>query len=211
MSAKKSWHDESWKPSLAWDSPTGRLLQAAAEALASGLHGREIEIVVFGSGLLQMGVSTAIASGDVDIASDDDLAGIFSDAKLSKGQSSPYIELCPLGTFRTRPGWRERSHREQMRNVTIVFPHPIDILVSKIPRGEEKDFEAFEEVIKATGHPSEAELKDALMQAVSLYRPGYDESTAGDMQTNTRLLWRQLFGHDIDVRAEIIAPAANKG
>jgi hypothetical protein len=88
------------------------------------------------------------------------------------------------------------------------FPHPIDILASKISRGEEKDFEAFEEVIAKTGHPTEEELLDSLICAVHLYRPGYDETAPGDPITNTRLLWKRLFGRDIDVRQEIIAAAS---
>lgn len=112
-----------------------------------------------------------------------------------------------MGTFRTSLDWRIRAHSERLGNVEILFPHPIDILLSKISRGEEKDFEAFEEVISKTGHPTEEELVDSLIRAVHLYRPGYDETAPGDPITNTRLLWQRLFGRDIDVRQEIIAAA----
>lgn len=118
------------------------------------------------------------------------------------------MEVCPLGTFRTAYDWPVRAYSERMGALKILFPHPIDILVSKISRGEEKDFEAFEEVIARTGHPSEEELADSLIRAVHLYRLGFDESAPGDPITNTRLLWRRLFGRDIDVRNEIIAAAS---
>ena len=100
-----------------------------------------------------MGVSDAIMSGDLDIATDEEIEGVLSAAGLTKGLSSPYVEVCPLGTFRTAPDWRSRAHSEAMGNVEVLFPHPIDILVSKISRGEEKDYEAFEEVIARTCHP----------------------------------------------------------
>lgn len=147
-------------------------------------------------------------SGDLDIATDDEIESILKEAGLTKGLSSPYVEVCPLGTFRTAPDWRSRTHSESLGNLEILFPHPIDILVSKISRGEEKDFEAFEEVIARTGHPTEEELADSLIRAVHLYRPAYDESAPGDPITNTRLLWKRLFGRDIDVRQEIIAAAS---
>lgn len=166
-----------------------------------------MQLVVFGSSPLQMGVSEAIMSGDLDIATDEDIVSILKKARLTKGLSSPYVEVCPLGTFRTAPDWRSRAHPERMGKLEILFPHPIDILVSKISRGEEKDFEAFEEVIVKTGHPTEEELMDSLIRAVHLYKPGYDETAPGDPITNTRLLWKRLFGRDIDVRKEIIAAA----
>jgi len=155
-----------------------------------------------------MGVSEAIMSGDLDIATDEEIEGLLVAGGLTKGLSSPYVEVCPLGTFRTALDWRARAHAERLGNLEILFPHPIDILVSKISRGEEKDFEAFEEVIARTGHPTEEELADSLIRAVHLFRPGYDETAPGDPITNTRLLWRRLFGRDIDVRQEIITASS---
>jgi len=147
-------------------------------------------------------------SGDLDIASDESIEGILKEAGLTKGLSSPYVEICPLGTFRTALDWRMRAHSERLDSLEILFPHPIDILVSKISRGEEKDFEAFEEVIARISHPTEEELLDSLIRSVHLYRPGYDETAPGDPITNTRLLWQRLFGRDIDVRKEIIAASS---
>lgn len=71
-------------------------------------------MVVFGSSPLQMGVSDAIMSGDLDIATDEEIASILEEAGLTKGLSSPYVEVCPLGTFRTAPDWRARAHSEPM-------------------------------------------------------------------------------------------------
>ncbi len=205
MSMNERWHRARWRPQLDWGTPGAELLRQAAGVLSAGLGSRPLQIVVFGSSPLQMGVSEAIMSGDLDIATDEEIEGLLVEAGLTKGLSSPYVEVCPLGTFRTASDWRTRAHSEQLGNLEILFPHPIDILVSKISRGEEKDFEAFEEVIARTSHPTEEELADSLIRAVHLYKPGYDETAPGDPITNTRLLWKRLFGRDIDVRQEIIA------
>ena len=207
MTMNEHWHRARWRPQLDWSTPGAELLRQAAADLSAGLGSRSLQLVVFGSSPLQMGVSEAIMSGDLDIATDEEIEGILAAAGLTKGLSSPYVEVCPLGTFRTALDWRTRAHSEQLGNLEILFPHPIDILVSKISRGEEKDFEAFEEVIAKSGHPTEEELVDALIRSVHLYRPGYDETATGDPVTNTRLLWKRLFGRDINVRKEIIAAA----
>jgi len=208
MTMNEHWHRSRWRPQLDWSTPGAELLRQAAEVLSAGLGSRPIQLVVFGSSPLQMGVSEAIMSGDLDIATDEEIEGLLVEAGLTKGLSSPYVEVCPLGTFRTALDWRARAHAERLGNLEILFPHPIDILVSKISRGEEKDFEAFEEVIARTGHPTEEELADSLIRAIHLYRPGYDETAPGDPITNTRLLWKRLFGRDIDVRQEIIAASS---
>lgn len=143
MSVSEPWHRTRWRPDLDWGTPGAELLRQVAGVLSKGL----------GQGPLQMGVSKAIMSGDLDIASDEGIEGLLKDAGLTKGLSSPYVEVCPLGTFRTAPDWRMRAHSERLDSLEILFPHPIDILVSKISRGEEKDFEAFEEVIARTGIP----------------------------------------------------------
>lgn len=205
MTMSERWHRARWRPQLDWSTPGAELLSQAAEVLSAQLGSRSLQIVVFGSSPLQMGVSDAIMSGDLDIATDEEIEGILIAAGLTKGLSSPYVEVCPLGAFRTALDWRTRAHAEMLGNLEILFPHPIDILVSKITRGEEKDFEAFEEVIARTGHPTEGELLDSLIRAVHLYRPGYDQAAPGDPITNTRLLWKRLYGRDIDVRQEIIA------
>jgi len=48
---------------------------------------------------------------------------------------------------------------------------------------------------------------EELQGAVDLFRPGFDEETTGDLKINTRILWREFFGHDIDVAEKIIRPA----
>ena len=63
---------------------------------------------------------------------------------------------------------------------------------------------------RKTGHPTESELIFELQMAVDLFRPGFDEENAADLGNNTRRRWPLLYGREIDVRLEIIAPALAK-
>jgi hypothetical protein len=42
---------------------------------------------------------------------------------------------------------------------------------------------------------------------VDIYRPSFDEESAGNPLANTQTLWRELFSKELDVRRTIIAPA----
>ncbi len=94
-----------------------------------------------------------------------------------------------------------------MSNANIRIPHPLDILVGKLDRLDAKDLAAFRRVIELTGHPTCDELKRELQNAVDLFRPSFDDESSNRYPENTRRLWRELFGAEIDLRAEIIAPA----
>ena len=201
-----SWHKERWTPVLAWTTPSGKLLRQAVKVLAERVKTPSLELIIFGSSPLQMGVSSAVSSGDLDVATDEDVEKFLKSAQLTKFQRSPYVEVCSLNTFRTAPDWRTRAHSENLFGFFLIFPHPIDILVSKVKRCEEKDIEAFLEVIKVTGHPTENELKESLQRAVDIYLPGFDESTAHDPVHNTGILRMLLYGKEINVREEIIIP-----
>ena len=112
--------------------------------------------------------------------------------------------------FRTSPLWGTRTRELKIKNTIFIFPHPIDILIAKLNRLEEKDLEAFRVVRRKTGHPTEQELIRELQFAVDLFRPGFDEENAADLTNNTHRLWPLLYGRAIDVRAEIISPALAK-
>lgn len=196
---------EAWKPLLNWEAPAGKVLLSLLAVLPKD---RRFHITVFGSAPLQLGVDSGFLSADVDIFSEEDLSEIIAQNGLGKGSREIYIEYCAPSTFASTPDWHHRAFLVESDNVTISFPHPIDILVSKLPRLEEKDLRAFELVREKMGIPTEPELKRALMNAVDLYRPSFDEERrAGDIFQNTRVIWQKLFGKDIDVRAEIIRPA----
>ncbi|MSU56917.1 MAG: hypothetical protein EXS35_01820 [Pedosphaera sp.] len=168
---------------------------------------RQWEIIVFGSSPLQLGVDARFLSGDVGVIPDEDITAHCERAKLLKGQAAIYVEPCASVAFTASPDWFVRAFRCERRHVTFTFPHPIDILVSKIKRLEEKDLRAFRLVREMTGHPNEAELIQALRRVVDIFRPSFDEESAGNPLHNTQVLWREFFGREIDVRATIITPA----
>ena len=128
----------------------------------------------------------------------------------AQGQADFYIQVGSGLNFRTSPHWLARATAVAYGHCTFVFPHPIDILIGKLNRLEEKDLEAFRVVIRKTGHPTEAEMIHELQMAVDLFRPSFDEENASDLVNNTRRLWPLIFGREIDPRAEIIAPALAK-
>lgn len=190
---------------LNWEAPNGKLLLKLIEGLPK--H-QPFVINVFGSAPLQLQLDATFLSGDVDIFSSEDIATFVEQLGLGKGQSEPYIEVVSESVFIASAAWRDRSVREVFGNVTIYVAGPIDVLVGKLKRLDQKDLKAFDLVKAKTGGPSEAELVQALRRVVDLYRPAFDEENpGGDPIANTRRLWQHLYGHDIDVRAEIIAPA----
>lgn len=119
------------------------------------------------------------------------------------------LTLRAEGTFIASLTWRDRAREEVLGNVTVCIASPLDVLVNDIKRLEQKHLDAFDSATRETDEvPTEAELKAALMNVVDVYRPAFEEEyPIGDPVENTRRLWRHLYGHDIDVREEIILPA----
>ena len=195
---------ERWHPRLNWDAPAGRLLDRVVAALPAE---KPWEIIVFGSAPLQLGLDPGFVSGDVDLIADLAIEAFLGSAQLLKEQSTFHVELCQPHVFAAPSDWRNRAHAEMRRHVRFLFPHPIDILTGKVCRMDEKDFAAFRLVRKLTGHPTPEEMIHALRGAVDIYRPGFDGEERGDAIANTQLLWREIFGAEIDVREQIIRPA----
>lgn len=198
--------NQPWQPELNWETPAALTLRKLIDALPQE---RKFTITLFGSSPLQIGLEPLLLSADVDLFSDDDFTDAISKAKLAKGEEADvYVQQCVEWNFRTSPKWHRRAFWTEWKNCRVCFPHPIDILIAKLHRLEDKDMLAFHVVIAKTGHPTEAEMKRELQDAVDLFRPGFDEEGArGDILTNTRILWQELFGRDINVRQEIIRPA----
>jgi hypothetical protein len=194
-----------WTPLLDWSTPAGEALQRLLDELSES---PPVQITVFGSAPLQLALDGGFLSADVDVFSTTDLKDAIERAGLQKGRSEIYIEQCDEIVFSAAASWRERAFVHVHNNVTLTFPHPIDILVSKIKRLEPKDLNAFRLVLERTSHPTPEELIAALRRHVDLFRPDFDEERGGDAVANVQILWRELYaGRRIDVRDQIIGPA----
>ncbi|MEN9573500.1 MAG: hypothetical protein RL514_1355 [Verrucomicrobiota bacterium] len=178
-------------------------------------EGHTWKLIVFGSAPLQLGLDQSFVSGDVDLTMEfaadftgDVVESHLAKAQLLKEQSKQfYVEVVPRYVFNAPHDWVTRAYREQRRHVEFTFPHPVDILVAKVCRVAEKDLNAFRLVRRLTGHPTPEELIRLLRNTVDIYRPRFDEEYGGDPIANTKLVWREIYGAEIDVRAEIIRPA----
>jgi hypothetical protein len=129
-----------WVPELDWSSPAGETLDSFLKVLpAKG----GFQITVFGSAPLQMALDRHFLSADVDILSESDLSQIIEENGFGRGKRGVYIEQCTPSAFVTAPDWVHRAYETMRAEVQVRFPHPIDILVSKLQRLEEKDVRAF--------------------------------------------------------------------
>jgi hypothetical protein len=195
----------SWNEVVELETPAGRALQTLVDILPEA---SAYKITLFGSAPIQLTIDRTLLNGVIDVFSDhDDLSEIVAKAGLGEGTSDFHIQVGSELNFRTSPRWRSRSQSLQIRNCTIEIPHPMDILIAKLNRLEEKDIEAFRVVRRKTGHPTEEELIHELQLAVDLFRPNFDEEQAHDLADNCRALWPIIFGREIDPRREIIVPA----
>ena len=198
----------SWTNTIDLSTPAGKALMKLAAALP---RDRPFRITLFGSAPIQILVDPDLLSADVDLFCDEeDLNEAVRRAGLDREHSDFYIQVCSGLNFRTSPLWATRTQSTIIANVTFVYPHPIDILIAKLNRLDEKDLEAFRVVRRITGHPTEEEMIHELQLAVDLFRPSFDEEQGHDMANNCRRLWPLVFGREIDPRAEIIAPALKK-
>lgn len=204
MSIDASW-TQPWRPQLNWKSPAGQLLEKMAQALPTET---KWNVVVFRSSPLQLAFDPSFLSADVDLFSyDQDLAPYFERAGLTKGDRPFYIDLCGISAFHAPTGWEYRSFKEVRGHVALTFPHPIDLLASKVKRLEPKDLRAFELVRAATGHPTETEFLWAMRLMVDIFKPSFDEEQGSNVHANVKHLWREVFKKEIDIPAEIIRPA----
>jgi hypothetical protein len=200
-----------WSPEINWKTPAGQALLVLFAALPPS---RDWGITLFGSSPLQLAIEPTFTSADVDLYTADqdeayeELKETVRRTGLEKEVSTGiYIQVCVPTNFRTNPLWTLRAHTVQVGHVMLTLPHPIDILIAKLPRLEDKDLRAYRLVIEKTGHPTEDEMRRELQASVDLYRPNFDEEAIGDITTNTAILWQELWGKPINVRQEIIAPA----
>jgi hypothetical protein len=197
--------DRNWTSKIHWETPAGIALQKLIACLPKE---NPIQLFVFGSSPLQLGLEPSFLSADVDLFSNEDLSAYIRLAGLEKGKAEVYIEQTPANVFLASPAWTGRAFRAEFGNVVVMLAHPIDVLVGKIKRLEAKDLNAYKLVYSLTGHPLESEMIKALQEIVDVYRPAFDEEdTGGDPWGNTVKVWEELYGKSVDVRSQIVAPA----
>ena len=199
---------------IAWETPAGRRLDEFARALPPQPR---FEVNVFGSAPIQLLIEPTFTSADIDLFGDSDeiydalLRFVEAQGWTQEKAVEFYIQVCDPLAFRSTFDWQARAIEVERHGHLFRLVHPWDVLVSKLQRLEDKDFNAFRLVIAKTGHPTEQEFLRHLQKAVDLYRPKFDEETQrGDMLANTQVLWRELWGREIDPRAEIIRPAVER-
>jgi hypothetical protein len=195
-----------WTGKVNWNTPAGELLQRFFASLPSD---RRFRFTLYGSAPLQLTLDGSWLSADVDLFSDEDedLADWVNQAGLAKEHGTFYLEPGYSLSFRTSPIWRARARTVEIGNITLTIPHPLDILIGKLDRLDEKDLNAFRLVVRLTGHPTADEFQRELQNAADLFRPAFDEESPNRYPENTRRLWQELWNREIDIRRDIVSPA----
>lgn len=218
-----------WPVEIDWSCPAGAALDALAQAVPADRH---TPILLFGSAALQMTIAPSVLSFDADISPDIvpydprstefprpleriELTQLVTKLQLGKGQRDLYIQVCAQGAFQPGTGYLRRIMEVRRGGFLITIPHPVDILISKLHRFEEKDFVAFQEVFKRTGFPTPDGLIAEFCASPRLFLTRdrsqdhlpsqFPESR---LTQNIPLLWRRLWNREIDVEREILRPMA---
>lgn len=191
-----------------WSTPAGRALERLTAALRTRGVALSEPLIVFGSAPLQIFLDPAFLSADVDVTISHDLAkvqALVEELGMGKGRAPFYLEAVPRYVFRPGPDWGVRASRHRLNGVELVFPAPLDLLVAKLHRLDEKDLRAFELVRQKTGQPDEAALVEELRQCHEKFLPR-PSGAKSDFHRNVERLWLRLFGHPADVNGDILQP-----
>jgi hypothetical protein len=217
-----------WPPSINRNTPAWRTLENLfAQTPPSPDQNR---LIVFGSAALQLTVVSNLLSADVDISLDLVTVGTRgittpkaehrlrrAAAKVNAGLSKdlPYIQVCHWMTFQPANRWERRSFEATQGDWRVVYPHPYDVLFSKLRRAEEKDIEAFRLIVERTGHPAQVEFIHLCKENYRDFEPrrrsaqGHlpDVVQSHDLRDNTLRVWRAIWGRPINIDREIVQAA----
>ncbi len=217
-----------WPPDLQWASPTGDLLTRLGEVVPSE---RRTPILLFGSGALQITIAPSVLSADADIAPDivpfdpklaefphpmerHELSTLASKHGLGQDEKRTYLHVCAVEAFNPGTRYVNRAIKVGRGNIQITIPHPIDILVAKLHRYDAKDQSDFKEVFRRTGFPTADELLAELRASPRLFDKRdhtleHMPSQFGESKIteNVPKVFRDLWGKNISVKRDIIAPA----
>ena len=217
-----------WPPTINLNTPAWRTLQnLLAEAPPSPDQNR---LIVFGSAALQLTVANELLSADIDISLDvvtvgpraistpraeEHLRRTATKVNAALSKDLPYIQVCHWMTFQPANRWERRAFEKTEGAWRLVYPHPYDILFSKLRRAEIKDIEAFRLIIERTGHPTEAEFIQLCTENYRDFEPRLRAAPSHlpevvpshDLRSNTVRLWQAIWGRPIDIDREISRPA----
>lgn len=118
-----------------------KILSDAARLLGSG------RLIVFGSAALALRLPNAPRTRDVDIWCEppdrsDALSAVMGECSWYHETHNAYVEVWGPETFAAPEDWLRRAvtmTNEDLPAVTLVVPHPHDVLLAKLERWEEKD------------------------------------------------------------------------
>lgn len=127
-----------------------RVVADAARLLQRG------ELVVFGSSALAFWLADAPRSRDVDVWIDPPERGEIVEALMGElswyhDRHGVYVEVWAPETFAAPEDWRSRARTHTVPTspeVTLLLPHPHDVLLSKLERMTEADAEHARRILK---------------------------------------------------------------
>jgi hypothetical protein len=126
-----------------------QILSDAARLVAAG------EIVVFGSAALAFWLSDPPMSRDVDVwvlPSDrgELVEALMGELSWYHDKHAAYVEVWAPETFAAPTDWRDRARsmsHDDFPDVSLVIPHPHDVLFAKLERMESKDLDHAERIL----------------------------------------------------------------
>ena len=220
-----------WPPAINQSAPAWRTLQNLFKQ--SPPSPDQNRLVIFGSAALQLTVTSELLSADIDISLDlvmidpgrmtapkaeERLRRTAATVNAALGKDLPYLQVCHWMTFQPANRWERRVFEKTESGWRVVYPHPYDILFSKLRRAETKDIEAFRLVIDRTGHPTETEFVQLCTENYRDFEPRLmappshlpEVVRSHDLRSNTVHLWQAIWGRSIDVDREIREPAVQR-
>jgi hypothetical protein len=195
-----------------WNTQAGRALESLAKALQEKGFKLRKPIVVFGSGPLQISVDPTLLSADLDISAEgqlEEVKAIVEEIGYGKGKAKFYIEVVPSYVFRSPRTWRERAETVTLHGIEFILPAPVDILLAKLRRLDEKDLRAFRAVREKLGIPTEEQLIAELRHDYDLFYI-QENGERSVLWQNTEKLWPLFFGKNIDAREVIVLPVVQE-
>lgn len=132
-------------------SDVGVILRDAARLMQSG------ELVVFGSASLAFWLDDAPRTRDVGVWCEPEERGELVEALMGElswyhDTHDAYVEVWRPETFAAPTSWRSRARRltdADLPGVTLLVPHPHDVLLSKVERWQPSDQEHASRILAA--------------------------------------------------------------